>query len=125
MTTWYYIKTNYVGIPEWEIPKDYDVKQGLIVSKTHFLSNPETQANSSTVELCQSTHLQPMLDANQSLNPDVPPPTRITLSCRQHPNLDISGCNNSPLHRRPLRRHLSMPPNLLQLGLDNQRRKMH
>ncbi|KAJ5998986.1 hypothetical protein N7451_006796 [Penicillium sp. IBT 35674x] len=30
VTSWYYIKTNYVGIHEWDIPKDYDVKQGLI-----------------------------------------------------------------------------------------------
>ncbi|KAI2814160.1 hypothetical protein CBS63078_7410 [Aspergillus niger] len=30
ITSWYYIKTNYVGIHIWDIPKDYDIKQGLI-----------------------------------------------------------------------------------------------
>ncbi|KAJ5111066.1 hypothetical protein N7532_001601 [Penicillium argentinense] len=30
VTSWYYIKTNYVGIHSWDIPKDYDVKTGLI-----------------------------------------------------------------------------------------------
>ncbi|GKZ24866.1 hypothetical protein AbraIFM66951_001711 [Aspergillus brasiliensis] len=30
ITSWYYIKTNYVGIHIWDIPKDYNIKQGLI-----------------------------------------------------------------------------------------------
>ncbi|KAJ5692323.1 hypothetical protein N7462_001746 [Penicillium macrosclerotiorum] len=30
VTSWYYIKTNYVGIHYWDIPKDHDVKKGLI-----------------------------------------------------------------------------------------------
>lgn len=63
-----------------------------------------------------------MLDANQNLNPDIPPPTRIALASRQYPNLDIPSCDNSPIHRRPLRRYLPMLPYCLQLGHDNQRR---
>ncbi|RAH64732.1 uncharacterized protein BO66DRAFT_282663, partial [Aspergillus aculeatinus CBS 121060] len=30
ITSWYYIKTNYVGIHEWDIPADYNIKTGLI-----------------------------------------------------------------------------------------------
>ncbi|OJI88361.1 hypothetical protein ASPTUDRAFT_195907 [Aspergillus tubingensis CBS 134.48] len=30
ITSWYYIKTNYVGIHIWDIPKNYDLKLGLI-----------------------------------------------------------------------------------------------
>ncbi|RAH53755.1 hypothetical protein BO85DRAFT_462778 [Aspergillus piperis CBS 112811] len=30
ITSWYYIKTNYVGIHIWDIPKNYDIKLGLI-----------------------------------------------------------------------------------------------
>ncbi|KAJ6157574.1 hypothetical protein N7470_005166 [Penicillium chermesinum] len=30
VTSWYYIKTNYVGIHIWDVPKDHDVKRGLI-----------------------------------------------------------------------------------------------
>ncbi|KAJ5538181.1 hypothetical protein N7513_006132 [Penicillium frequentans] len=41
VTSWYYIKTNYVGIHEWDIPKDYDVKQGLIWNYANqLLYNP-------------------------------------------------------------------------------------
>ncbi|KAL4897523.1 hypothetical protein BDV59DRAFT_167930 [Aspergillus ambiguus] len=29
VTSWYYIKTNYVGYHIWDIPKNYDVKEGL------------------------------------------------------------------------------------------------
>ncbi|KAJ5296980.1 uncharacterized protein N7443_007873 [Penicillium atrosanguineum] len=41
VTSWYYIKTNYVGIYEWEIPLDYDVKKGLIWNfANQLLYNP-------------------------------------------------------------------------------------
>ncbi|KAJ5652294.1 hypothetical protein N7507_009720 [Penicillium longicatenatum] len=41
VTSWYYIKTNYVGIHVWDIPKDYDVKQGLIWNYANqILYNP-------------------------------------------------------------------------------------
>ncbi|KAL5361293.1 hypothetical protein BJX96DRAFT_82992 [Aspergillus floccosus] len=30
VTSWYYVKANYVGYHIWDIPKDYDVKKGLI-----------------------------------------------------------------------------------------------
>jgi hypothetical protein len=66
-----------------------------------------------------------MLNAHQSLNPGVPTPTGIAFSGRQYPHLDLLGYSNGPLHFRPLRRHLSMPPHRLQLGYDNQRRQMH
>ncbi|KAJ5162210.1 hypothetical protein N7492_007602 [Penicillium capsulatum] len=42
VTSWYYIKTNYVGIHHWDIPVDYDVKQGLIVSLSIHLINLHT-----------------------------------------------------------------------------------
>ncbi|KAJ6114908.1 hypothetical protein N7486_000686 [Penicillium sp. IBT 16267x] len=41
VTSWYYIKTNYVGIHVGDIPKDYDVKQGLIWNYANqILYNP-------------------------------------------------------------------------------------
>ncbi|KAL1962677.1 hypothetical protein VTN77DRAFT_9311 [Rasamsonia byssochlamydoides] len=41
VTSWYYIKTNYVGIHIWEVPKDYDVKKGQIWNYANqLLYNP-------------------------------------------------------------------------------------
>ncbi|KAL1980808.1 hypothetical protein VTN96DRAFT_3503 [Rasamsonia emersonii] len=41
ITSWYYIKTNYVGIHIWEIPKDYDVEKGQIWNYANqLLYNP-------------------------------------------------------------------------------------
>ncbi|KAJ5726289.1 uncharacterized protein N7483_007646 [Penicillium malachiteum] len=41
VTSWYYIKANYVGIHEWDIPKDYNERQGLIWNYANqLLYNP-------------------------------------------------------------------------------------
>ncbi|KAE8145762.1 hypothetical protein BDV25DRAFT_170263 [Aspergillus avenaceus] len=41
VTMWYYVKTNYTGIHFWDIPKDYDRKEGLIWNfATQLLYNP-------------------------------------------------------------------------------------
>ncbi|KAJ5288664.1 hypothetical protein N7478_001694 [Penicillium angulare] len=41
ITAWYYIKTNYVGIHIWDIPKDHDVQQELIWNYANqLLYNP-------------------------------------------------------------------------------------
>ncbi|KAJ5918307.1 hypothetical protein N7454_010682 [Penicillium verhagenii] len=41
ITSWYYIKTNYVGIHVWDIPKDYDVQKGLVWNYANqLLYNP-------------------------------------------------------------------------------------
>ncbi|GES57698.1 succinate-semialdehyde dehydrogenase, mitochondrial [Aspergillus terreus] len=41
VTSWYYVKANYVGYHIWDIPKDYDVKKGLIWNfANQLLYNP-------------------------------------------------------------------------------------
>ncbi|KAI9927899.1 hypothetical protein ASPWEDRAFT_173550 [Aspergillus wentii DTO 134E9] len=41
LTSWYYVKTNYTGIHIWDVPKDFNPKQGLIWNfANQLLYNP-------------------------------------------------------------------------------------
>ncbi|CAI7578587.1 unnamed protein product [Penicillium glandicola] len=45
VTSWYYIKTNYVGIHVWDIPEDYSARPGLVWNfANQLLYNPALSA---------------------------------------------------------------------------------
>lgn len=95
----------------------------MIVGST--LDPSKNPTNRAPVELRKPTPLQSLPNPHQSLHSGLPAQTRLPLPGRQYPNLDIHGNSDLPLHRRPLRRHLPMPPHRLQLGHDHQGREMY